>query len=87
MSFDVIVGQDRAVDSLRRALRSGRVAHAYLFAGLAGVGKMTTAREFAKALVCAEGGENACDDCAACRKAAHGAHADVHVVEPQGAGR
>ena len=87
MSFDSIVGQDRAVDALRRTLRADRVAHAYLFTGPSGVGKMTTAVEFTKALVCAASADDACDDCPACRKVSHGAHPDVHYVEPEGAGR
>ncbi|MFH1732030.1 MAG: DNA polymerase III subunit [Planctomycetota bacterium] len=87
MSFDSIVGQDRAVGALRRALRTDRVAHAYLFTGHSGVGKMTAAVEFAKALVCAAGADDACDDCPACRKVSHGVHPDVHYVEPEGRGR
>ena len=51
MNFESIIGQDRAVAALRRALRSDRVAHAYIFAGPTGIGKMTTANAFARALV------------------------------------
>jgi len=87
MSFDSIVGQDRAVGALRRALRADRVAHAYLFTGRSGAGKMTTAVEFTKALVCAAGADDACDGCPACRKVLHAAHPDVHYVEPEGRGR
>ncbi len=87
MSFDAIAGQDRAIGALRRALRSNRLAHAYLFAGLDGVGKRTTALEFAKALVCAEQKDDACESCAACRKVSHGTHPDLHFVGPEGAGR
>ena len=87
MSFDAIAGQDRAIAALRRALRSGRTAHAYVFAGPAGVGKMTTALEFAKALACQTHSGDACDQCAHCRKIDRGVHPDVYRVEPQGAGR
>jgi len=87
MSFASIVGQRRAVGVLRRALRSGRAAHAYLFAGPPGVGKATTAREFAKALVCLSQGDDACDTCAPCIKVDRGTHPDVHVFEPEGKGR
>jgi DNA polymerase III subunit delta' len=87
MSFDAIIGQGRAVAALRRAIRSERVAHAYVFAGHEGVGKMTTALAFARALVCSAGGDDACGQCPACRKAAHGMHPDVHVIAPEGKGR
>ena len=66
MSFDRITGQERAVASLRCALSARRVAHAYLFTGKPGIGKMTTAVEFAKALVCEQDGDDACEACTAC---------------------
>ena len=50
--FDAVVGQDPVTRTLRNALASGRVAHAYLFTGPRGVGKTTTARLLAKALAC-----------------------------------
>ena len=87
MSFRSIQGQDRAISALRRALQSDRVAHAYLFAGCEGVGKMTVAVEFAKALVCSAGSDDACDSCPACAKVLHWNHPDVHRIEPEGAGR
>ncbi|PYM83188.1 MAG: DNA polymerase III subunit gamma/tau, partial [Candidatus Rokuibacteriota bacterium] len=43
-AFDAVVGQDAITRTLRNALASGRIAHAYLFAGPRGVGKTTTAR-------------------------------------------
>ncbi|MHB8508186.1 MAG: DNA polymerase III subunit [Candidatus Dormibacteria bacterium] len=56
MHLDSIAGNDRARTHLRRALRDGRVAHAYLFTGPAGVGKTATAMAFAADLLEAEGG-------------------------------
>ena len=53
--MDAIVGQENAVSVLARQLKSGRLAHAYLFVGPKGVGKMTTAVAFAKSLLCSEG--------------------------------
>ncbi|MBI3901292.1 MAG: DNA polymerase III subunit gamma/tau, partial [Chlamydiia bacterium] len=50
--FSEVVGQDAIVTTLKNALRSKRIAHAYLFAGCRGVGKTTLARLFAKALNC-----------------------------------
>jgi len=87
MSFDSIVGQDRAVAALRRALRADRVAHAYVFAGHPGVGKMTAALEFARALVCQDSSDDACGKCGPCGKVARGTHPDMHWIEPEGAGR
>jgi len=87
MSFDAIVGQDRAIGALRRILRAGRVGHAYLFAGPHGVGKMTAARAFVQALLCRQQTDDACGDCEPCAKVARGTHPDVHRVEPAGAGR
>lgn len=76
-------GQKPALALLQRALEQERVAHAYLFAGPAGVGKRTTARLFAQGLVCT-GEERPCGSCAACRRAAHGNHPDIHWIEPDG---
>jgi len=84
MSLRTIIGQERAQDVLRRALTSGRVAHAYLFHGPDGVGKAAAALAFAQALQCqtpasdGDAGEN----CDACRKAKKGLHPDIHVLMP-----
>jgi len=81
-SFDAVVGQDAITRTLRNALASGRVAHAYLFAGPRGVGKTTTARLLAKALLCSErNGAEACGKCAVCRDAS----VSVDVIEIDGA--
>ncbi|HWI50644.1 MAG TPA: DNA polymerase III subunit delta' [Symbiobacteriaceae bacterium] len=88
MSWAAIVGQPLAVRLLRQAVAGGKVAHAYLFVGPAGVGKRTVAMELAKTLNCQaplpEGG--ACDCCASCRKinAVPVSHPDVRVIAPEG---
>jgi len=87
MSFDAIIGNERAIGLLTSSIEQGRVAHAYLFAGPPGVGKGLVAREFAKALNCERGGPQPCDECVACRKVEHGTHPDVLWFRPSGAMR
>jgi len=87
MSFATIIGHERAIGLLTGSVEQGRVAHAYLFAGPAGVGKGLVAREFAKALNCERGGAQPCDACVACRKIEHGTHPDVLWFRPSGAMR
>jgi DNA polymerase III subunit gamma/tau len=80
--FEAVVGQDAITRTLRNALASGRVAHAYLFAGPRGVGKTTTARLLARALLCPERKEaEACGKCAVCRDVGM----SVDVIEIDGA--
>lgn len=69
MSFDTVVGQSALTTTLKNAVKSGRLAHAYLFCGPRGVGKTTCARIFAKAINCQHptpDGE-ACNECESCR--------------------
>ena len=54
-TFAEIVGQQHVTRTLQNAIRTGRVAHAYIFSGARGVGKTTTARILAKALNCVQG--------------------------------
>jgi DNA polymerase-3 subunit delta' len=82
MLFDEIIEQERAKEILSRVLGSGRVPHAFLFAGPWGVGKTTTALAAARALVCERGPLQACDACASCGKARRFVHPDVHFYFP-----
>jgi DNA polymerase-3 subunit delta' len=88
--LDTVRAQDTAVATLRRALATGRVHHAYLFDGPEGVGKERTAFGLAQALVCErrrEGESAACGECRACARAvpregeARPVHPDVVVLE------
>jgi len=69
MSFDTVVGQSALTTTLKNAVKSGKLAHAYLFCGPRGVGKTTCARIFAKAINCqnptADG--EACNQCESCQ--------------------
>lgn len=68
--FSAILGQPAAVQTLRRALASGRIHHAYRFEGPAGVGKKRTAIAFAQSLLCnAPVGGEGCGGCTACTRA------------------
>jgi DNA polymerase-3 subunit gamma/tau len=78
------VGQDQIAQALRNSIRSGRVAHAYLFTGARGVGKTSSARIFAKALNCPNSVDGVpCNDCEICRGISAGT--DVDVLEIDGA--
>ncbi|MBM4068337.1 MAG: DNA polymerase III subunit gamma/tau [Planctomycetes bacterium] len=82
--FEDLVGQEPVAQALANALKSGRVAHAYLFTGARGVGKTSTARILAKALNCVKGPTiTPCDECELCRGIAAGE--DVDVLEIDGA--
>lgn len=81
-----IVGHNKVVDSLKKAVSGGRVAHAYLFAGPPGVGKETVALAFARALLCENSGRgDSCGGCVSCRQADQGIHPDLVFTRPAGA--
>lgn len=77
--WDQLVGQQRAVEQLRRAAASESVPHAWLFTGPPGSGRSVAARALAAALLCerADPSERGCGECKSCRTAMSGAHADV----------
>lgn len=77
-SFEQLIGQDAVAKSLAHALDSGRLSHAYLFSGLRGSGKTSTARIFAKALLCDKGPTGKpCEICDNCVMANEGRHIDI----------
>ena len=77
-SFEQLIGQDAVAKSLAHALDSDRLSHAYLFSGLRGSGKTSTARIFAKALLCDKGPTGKpCEVCDNCVMANEGRHIDI----------
>lgn len=85
MNFSSIIGHERPVSILKRALANGTLAHAYLFAGEAGVGKRRAALALAAMLNCAAPRpDDACGECSSCRRVAAGSHPDVHLLTPEG---
>ena len=77
-SFYELIGQEAIKENLIHALDSGRLGHAYLFSGLRGSGKTSSARIFAKDLLCERGvGSHACESCASCISANEGKHMDI----------
>lgn len=82
-----ILGQERAIGMIRRAVRADRLHHANLFHGPAGVGKHTTARALAAWMNCtgrAGDGDDACGACRSCRLMESGNHPDMVEVKPDG---
>ncbi|MBS4235401.1 DNA polymerase III subunit gamma/tau [Campylobacter vulpis] len=77
-TFDELIGQKAVSASLKYALNSKRLAHAYLFSGLRGSGKTSSARIFSRALVCNEGpNATPCGVCKHCVAALEGKHIDI----------
>jgi len=83
MTFGEIYGHGKAIAILKGLIAKDRIAHAYLFYGMEGVGKRTTAAVFARALNCAAA-DPPCDDCASCRRAEHNNHPDIVTVGEEG---
>jgi len=84
MSWHGILGHDDVVEQYRRALKRGRLASSFLFAGPEGVGKRAFALKLAQALLCRTRPEAAlepCETCPSCAQVAAGTHPDLAVVE------
>ncbi|MBD3321697.1 MAG: hypothetical protein GF350_11435 [Chitinivibrionales bacterium] len=80
--FKNLVGQQRVQDVLSAAYANGSLAHAYLFSGESGTGKLQAAVELAMGVLCKNPEQVPCYSCESCRKVLHFAHPDLHVVFP-----
>ncbi len=81
--FSEILGQEALVQTLKNAIKYGRLAHAYLLSGSRGTGKTTTARIFAKALNCQNRGDDfePCNECRSCKEITAGHSLDVLEID------
>src|SRR3954453_17767247 len=81
-NFDELIGQEHVAQTLKKAIESGRIAHAYLFCGTRGTGKTSTARILAKCLNCENSDAptpDPCGKCESCKAIARGD--DIDVIE------
>ena len=80
--FEDVIGQEHITKTLMNAIRTNRIAHAYLFSGSRGVGKTSVARIFAKAINCTEGEPGTpCNKCRSCVEITGGASVDVQEID------
>lgn len=83
--FSEIIGQERAIRFLKQVLASEKIPHAYLFVGIPGIGKTTTAMAFTRAINCQNPTDwEGCGLCRSCRQIMGGNFPDIQVVNPDG---
>lgn len=82
MTFDEVVGQEQISETLKNSIKTGRIAHAYLFCGTRGTGKTTSAKIFARAVNCENPQDgNPCNECPTCRGILNGSILDVYEMD------
>ena len=82
LNFDSVVGQLSLTTTLKNSIKSGKLAHAYLFCGPRGVGKTTCARIFAKAINCTSQSDgDACGVCESCRAFDEQRSLNIHELD------
>ena len=83
--FSKIIGQERAIGFLKQVMAGGKIPHAYLFAGINGIGKTTTALALTRSINCHEPmNEEGCGQCKSCRQIMGGNFPDLVFIEPDG---
>ena len=75
--FEEVIGQQYIIKTLKNAIKTNKIAHAYLFAGPRGTGKTTIAKLFAKAINCEDFNEEACEECKSCVAYKENNHPDI----------
>ena len=82
LTFDDVVGQEHISRTLKKAVETGRISHAYLFSGPRGCGKTSTARILARVINCDKVKDgNPCNECASCQAVLKGTHLDVMEID------
>jgi len=82
MKFSAILGHEKEIERLKRAVEGKRIAHAYLFSGPEGIGKRLVAGSFAAALNCSDFSGDSCGVCRSCKMFEAGSHMNLRV-EPR----
>ena len=81
-TFTDVVGQKQVSETLMRAIREDKVAHAYLFSGPRGTGKTSVAKIFARAINCEKGPtDHPCNECTSCKQILNGQSMDVLEID------
>lgn len=85
-NFKDISGNENLINNLKNSISADRVNHAYIFEGQKGMGKITIAKAFAKALNCSEGKSDSCNECISCKSFDSNSNPDIIYVTHEKAG-